>query len=198
LDFGNERTDYIKYEEMLAICLTKKPDALMRLMKLKHFYKHFPENHNIRLQDGKYLVRENGQWNITTLTSIVHRLYRHTFAKISNFLEDNKESLVAQIQDYEQYVYFWTFRNWSVTKENEAHKMIKKYLINLEKNKNKIEYQDCDNFDGNDLAQLEILWSEYSQKYDIEFLEQNAKFIRSIDGWVVKFKSELPTELFET
>lgn len=155
LDFGKERIDYIKHPELLMTVLTQKPETLLRYIKVKHFDIHFPENHNVRYNEGTFLIRYNGTWNIIFQDDVVDKLYESAFADITKFLNSNQEFWFNNFPDeYENYKEFWSLENWSGHREKQAKKYIKQYLNTIKNKKHTVEFHKADYISLADMIKL--------------------------------------------
>lgn len=62
-NYGNERMDYITFDEMIKLLKESGLNVILRYIQMKHFNKKFPENNNIKydIRNG-CLIRKNDEW----------------------------------------------------------------------------------------------------------------------------------------
>ena len=104
-NYGSERLDYIKADEMLKF-IYEHSKSLHLFIEKKYFNKNFPENHNIKKVDEKcYKVKEDGVWKSYHISLLSFKLVednlkclldyynKNNLDKYEEFREDLKQKL---------------------------------------------------------------------------------------------------------
>jgi hypothetical protein len=104
-NYGSERLDYIKADEMLKF-IYEHSKSLHLFIEKKYFNKNFPENHNIKKVDEKcYKVKEDGEWKSYHISLLSFKLVednvkclldyynKNDLDKYEEFREDLKQKL---------------------------------------------------------------------------------------------------------
>ena len=104
-NYGSERLDYIKADEMLKF-IYEHSKSLHLFIEKKYFNKNFPENHNIKKVDEKcYKVKEDGVWKSYHISLLSFKLVednlkclldyynKNDLDKYEEFREDLKQKL---------------------------------------------------------------------------------------------------------
>jgi hypothetical protein len=99
-NFGDERTDYITYDDMYKIIRLSGINVIPRYIEMKHFNKDFPENHNIKYEkNNNCLIKKNGEWRITNIEHLSNNLINKNSNEISNYYNNNKNKINNAISD---------------------------------------------------------------------------------------------------
>ena len=107
-NYGNERLDYIKADEMLKF-IYEHSKSLHLFIEKKYFNKNFPENHNIKKVDEKcYKMKEDGVWKSYHISLLSFKLVEdnlkclsfgkpsvYDFSYNPSILQDENDTVVA-------------------------------------------------------------------------------------------------------
>jgi len=107
-NLGNEDTSHITKNQMIRLLRMNK-ECPVELVKLIHFNKEKPENHNIykpNFKDKYVKYCDNNVWKIGDLMKIVTELYlskmdiaEERFEELKQFLEESKKDRFQQLLD---------------------------------------------------------------------------------------------------
>ena len=107
-NFGNEDISHITKKQIIR-ALKMNKGCPVELVKLIHFNKEKPENHNIykpNFKDKYVKYRDNNIWKIGDLMKIVTELYlskmdivEEKFEELKQFLEDSKKDRFQELLD---------------------------------------------------------------------------------------------------
>ena len=99
-NFGDERTDFITFNDMCNIMKLNKNEILPHYIELKYFNKNFPENHNIKFEkNNNCLIKKNDKWRITNIENLSINLIDKNSFEIRNYFYNNKNKLNNSISD---------------------------------------------------------------------------------------------------
>jgi len=99
-NFGDERTDFITFNDMCNIMKLNKNEILPHYIELKYFNKDFPENHNIKFEkNNNCLIKKNDKWRITNIENLSINLIDKNSFEIRNYFYNNKNKLNNSISD---------------------------------------------------------------------------------------------------
>jgi uncharacterized C2H2 Zn-finger protein len=98
-NFGNERTDYITFDDMIQI-LKCGDNIIPKYIELKHFNKEFPENHNIKYEKNKgCLIKNDDRWGLTNLDIISNKLFDKNSYELRNYYNNQKKDIEEKIMN---------------------------------------------------------------------------------------------------
>jgi len=99
-NYGNERTDYITFDDMIKILQHSGSSIIPKYIQMKHFNKNFPENNNIKydIKNGCLIKKDDG-WRSVGIDNISRRLIDHNSGEIGKFYDKNKENINKIIKD---------------------------------------------------------------------------------------------------
>ena len=99
-NFGDERTDFISFNDMYNIIKLNEYEILAHYIELKYFNKDFPENHNIKYEkNNNCLIKKNGKWRITNIENLSNNLIDKNSNEIINYFYNNKNKINNSISD---------------------------------------------------------------------------------------------------
>jgi len=99
-NFGNERTDYITFDDMIKLLKDNGSSIIPKYIQMKHYNKQFPENNNIKydLRNG-CLIKKNDKWQNIGIENISKKLINHNSGEINNFYNKNIDSIDKIFKD---------------------------------------------------------------------------------------------------
>ena len=101
-NYGNERTDYITFNDMIRILKDSGNSVIPRYIQMKHFNKEFPENNNIKYDDTiGCLIKKDNEWKYTGIDNLSRRLIDHNSNEIGVFYNKNKDKISKIFKDIE-------------------------------------------------------------------------------------------------
>ena len=101
-NFGNERTDYITFDDMIKILRLSGNNIIPKYIEFKHFNKDFPENHNIKYEkNNDCMIKKNGEWKITNIDNLSTKLIDKNSSEINNYYSDQRNRIEEYIQNIE-------------------------------------------------------------------------------------------------
>uniref|UniRef100_A0A6C0CGI6 C2H2-type domain-containing protein n=1 Tax=viral metagenome TaxID=1070528 RepID=A0A6C0CGI6_9ZZZZ len=101
-NFGNERTDYITFDDMIKILKLSGDNIIPRYIEFKHFNKDFPENNNIKYEkNNDCLIKKDGEWKITNIDSLSNKLIDKNSSEINNYYLKQKNNIEERIKNIE-------------------------------------------------------------------------------------------------
>ena len=136
-NYGNERIDYITFQNMIEIFKNSGDYIIPKYIKLKHYNKEFPENHNIKYSKNTgCLVKDNDKWifkNINEFTiflfnnnlNVLHIYYKENLNNIDNIITD---TILKKIIHSKLYELDFNLNN-SLFKKNKIKTIIKANLF---------------------------------------------------------------------
>ena len=112
-NYGNERTDYITFDDMIQILKNSGSSIIPKYIQLKHFNKNFPENNNIKydVRNG-CLIKKGDEWRCVGIDNISKRLIDHNSGEIGKFYDKNKENINKIFKDIQLLEYITTKFNY--------------------------------------------------------------------------------------
>ena len=101
-NFGNERTDYITFDDMIKILRLSGDSIIPRYIEFKHFNKDFPENNNIKYEkNNDCLIKKDGEWKITNIDSLSNKLIDKNSSEINSYYLKQKNNIEERIKNIE-------------------------------------------------------------------------------------------------
>ena len=101
-NFGNERTDYITFDDMIKILRLSGDSIIPRYIEFKHFNKDFPENNNIKYEkNNDCLIKKDGEWKITNINNLSTKLIDKNSSEINNYYLEQKNKIEEKIKNIE-------------------------------------------------------------------------------------------------
>ena len=101
-NFGNERTDYITFDDMIKILRLSGDNIIPRYIEFKHFNKDFPENNNIKYEkNNDCLIKKDGEWKITNIDNLSTKLINKNSNEINNYYLEQKNKIEEKIKNIE-------------------------------------------------------------------------------------------------
>jgi hypothetical protein len=101
-NYGNERTDYITFDDMIRILKDSGNSVIPRYIQMKHFNKGFPENNNIKYDDNKgCLIKKDNEWRNVCIDNLSKKLMNHNSNEIGVFYNKNKDKINKIFKDME-------------------------------------------------------------------------------------------------
>ena len=99
-NYGNERTDYITFDDMIRILKDSGSSIIPKYIQMKHFNKNFPENNNIKydVRNG-CLIKKGDEWRSIGIDNISRRLIDHNSGEIGIFYNKNKDDINKIFKD---------------------------------------------------------------------------------------------------
>ena len=105
-NFGNERVDYLSYDNLQEFFRKGINNSVLLLIKEKHFNPNFPENNNIKANKNnntKCFIRKDNNWLLSTMSIICDKIIKENSYLLLGFSEQHKEELEQVILDDEIY-----------------------------------------------------------------------------------------------
>jgi hypothetical protein len=100
-NFGNERTDYITFDDMIRI-LSSGNDIIPNYIDFKYFNKDFPENHNIKYEKNKgCLIKKNDAWTFININYLTDNLIKNNSFELVKYYNKHLEELDNKIKNTE-------------------------------------------------------------------------------------------------
>jgi len=85
-NYGSERIDYITFDDIIKIMRISKIFIIPEYIKIKHFNKDFPENHNIKFNNrNDCLVKQNNDWVYWDLNNLSVELLQENLKELNNY-----------------------------------------------------------------------------------------------------------------
>ena len=111
-NFGNERTDYITFDDMIQI-FKCGDNIIPKYIELKHFNKEFPENHNIKYEKNKgCLIKNDNRWGLTNLDIISNKLFDKNSYELRNYYNNQKTDIEEKIKNIEVLEFIYSRLNY--------------------------------------------------------------------------------------
>ncbi len=112
-NYGNERTDYITFDDMIKILKHSGSSIIPKYIQMKHFNKKFPENNNIKydIKNGCLIKNDDG-WRSIGIDNISRRLIDHNSDEIGVFYDKNKDNINKIISDIQMLEYITSRFNY--------------------------------------------------------------------------------------
>ena len=93
-NFGSERKDYIKFDDIIKIMKISKLFIIPEYIRIKHFNKDFPENHNIKFNNNNNcLIKQNNDWVYSNLNNLSVELLQENSKELNNYYTNKKEKI---------------------------------------------------------------------------------------------------------
>jgi hypothetical protein len=127
-NYGIERIHYIHDVLFVESILKSKYDYIVcAYIKYKYLHADFPENHNIKYENGNYFVKDDDTWNMTDKNVLADTVYHDNIIQIKKKISYTKDVLLqycsaAELQGYENKL--------NIVSVSEINK-IKKAIINI-------------------------------------------------------------------
>ena len=105
-NFGNERIDYLTFDNLQEIFRKGINNSIPSLIKEKHFNPNFPENNTIkpnRKNNTKCFIRKDNNWFLSTMSIICDKIIKENSYLLLGFSEEHKEELQKKILNEEIY-----------------------------------------------------------------------------------------------
>jgi len=105
-NFGNERIDYLTFDNLQEIFRKGINNSIPSLIKEKHFNPNFPENNNIKANkknNTKCFIRKDNNWLLSTMSIICDKIIKENSYLLLGFSEQHKEELGHIILNEEIY-----------------------------------------------------------------------------------------------
>ena len=100
--YGNERTDYITFDDMIKILKDSGNSIIPKYIQMKHFNKKFPENNNIKYDENNgCLIKKDNDWKFIGIDHFSKRLINHNSYEIGDFYNKNKDKIDKIFKDIE-------------------------------------------------------------------------------------------------
>jgi flagellar motor protein MotB len=100
-NYGNERTDYITFDDMMRI-LNSGNNIIPRYIEFKHFNKDFPENHNIKYtKNYGCIVKKNDKWTLININYLTDNLFKNNSYELQNYYNNKKKEIDEKIKNLE-------------------------------------------------------------------------------------------------
>ena len=111
-NFGNERTDYITFDDMIQI-FKCGDNIIPKYIELKHFNKEFPENHNIKYEKNKgCLIKNDNRWGLTNLDILSNKLFDKNSYELRNYYNNQKMDIEEKIKNIEVLEFIYSRLNY--------------------------------------------------------------------------------------
>lgn len=129
-NYGNERLDYLTFQEMLYVYKSNEITLPLYIEK-KHFNKEFPENNNIIYDDKTKLckVKIDNEWKYDTVENISNKLIQDNSDQLFNYFKKNKELFITDVTDI--YIYYEMIKNMmeiNIKKKKKTHNSLLKII----------------------------------------------------------------------
>ncbi len=112
-NFGNERTDYITFDDMINIFKCGGDNIIPKYIELVHFNKEFPENHNIKYEKNKgCLIKNDDRWGLTNLDIISDKLFNKNSYELRNYYNNQKTDIEEKIMNIELLEFIYSRLNY--------------------------------------------------------------------------------------
>jgi hypothetical protein len=112
-NFGNERTDYITFDDMIRIFKSGGDNIIPKYIEFKHFNKDFPENHNIKYEKNKEcLIKYDGNWGSTNLDLLSDKLFNKNSYELRNYYNNQKTGIEEKIMNIELLEFIYSRLNY--------------------------------------------------------------------------------------
>ncbi len=99
-NYGNERIDYITFQNMIEIF--RNGDYIIpKYIKLKHYNKEFPENHNIKYTNDGCLVKVNNEWIYKDINDFSETLLNRNATELKKYFDNKKREIDIAIKEVE-------------------------------------------------------------------------------------------------
>ena len=126
-NFGKENTKYLQGNLMKQ--LTSKPfTCIPKLVKLTHFNKNYPENHNIRFRNKKHPLGEvykDAQWQFENKKILIEDLFTKSYKTVEDYVEEENEKIGENMMKNIERIEI----NW-INKDTEICKIIELEVLN--------------------------------------------------------------------
>jgi hypothetical protein len=133
-NYGNERIDYITNDIIIDVLKKAGNSLIVQYAKLRHFNPDFPENHNIRYENKRFVCKQNNVWEIISKDRLVNKLWNDNGNFIYTFInqDNNKNAIKAAFPDDMRYDELMKERGNYVYLESMSYDAnIKQQLIDL-------------------------------------------------------------------
>lgn len=99
-NYGNERKDYITFDEMIKILNSKNVNIIPKYIKLKHFNKEFPENHNIKYEKSRgCAIKKDNEWLYTNLDIFTDNIINDNRIELQRYYNNEKNNIGNALKD---------------------------------------------------------------------------------------------------
>lgn len=100
-NYGNERTDYITFDDMIRILNTEN-NMIVKYIEFKHFNKDFPENHNIKYNIHLgYIIKKENEWSIIDIDDLADNLFKNNSLELQQYYNKQKVEIENKIKNIE-------------------------------------------------------------------------------------------------
>ena len=132
-DYGNERTDFIRFDDMIKIFELKGNFIITKYIEFKYFNKDFPENHNMKCEkNNECLIKKDGKWNITDLEYLAKDLILNNSNEILQFYEKEKQKIEEKINNTELVeIMKRQFNYYELNKDRQMYNAVKIQIRNV-------------------------------------------------------------------
>jgi len=111
-NFGNERTDYITFDDMIKI-LKSGDNIIPKYIEFKHFNKNFPENHNIKYEKNKgCLIKNDDKWGLTNIDNLSDKLFNKNSYELRNYYNNQKINIEEKIMNIDVLEFIYSRLNY--------------------------------------------------------------------------------------
>ncbi len=100
-NYGNERVDYITFQNMIEIFKNSGDYIIPKYIKLKHYNKEFPENHNIKYSNNGCLVKINNEWIYKDINDFSETLLNRNATELKKYFDNKKREIDIAIKEVE-------------------------------------------------------------------------------------------------
>jgi hypothetical protein len=100
-NYGNERIDYITFQNMIEIFKNSGDYIIPKYIKLKHYNKEFPENHNIKYTNDGCLVKINNEWIYKDINDFSETLLNRNATELKKYFDNKKRDIDIAIKEVE-------------------------------------------------------------------------------------------------
>ena len=134
-NFGNERIDYLTFDNLQEIFRKGINNSIPSLIKEKHFNPNFPENNNIKANkknNTKCFIRKDNNWLLSTMSIICDKIIKENSYLLLGFSEQHKEELGQIILNEDIYDFINNkLRNLILKTDKDHYKTVKENVKDI-------------------------------------------------------------------
>jgi len=131
-NYENERNDYITFNDMIEIFKNSGNYIIPKYIKLIHYNREFPENHNIKYTNDGCLVKVNNEWIYKDINDFSETLLNRNATELKKYFDNKKREIDIAIKEVELFEFINSRLNYLDLKLNKnLFKSLKKEIKNI-------------------------------------------------------------------
>ena len=132
-NYNSERTDYIKFDDIIKLFLNSGDFIIPKYIEMKHFNDKCPENQNIKYERNRgCIIRENNRWKYTNIDYLANDLLNKNSNELRTIYNKEKERFENKIRNLELIEFIYSRLNYlDLSMDKHIFKNIKMEIKNI-------------------------------------------------------------------